>query len=149
MNDKFMTRCIELAKKAASLGEVPVGAVVVKDGKVIGEGYNLRETNHSPTAHAEIMAIEAAAKKVGDWRLDGCSLYVTLEPCPMCAGAIINSRIGEVVFGAFDKRAGSCVGESVVDLFSCGYDFVPTVYAGIREKECTELLTGFFKDIRQ
>ena len=149
MNDKFMTRCIELAKKAASIGEVPVGAVVVKDGKVIGEGYNLRETNHSPTAHAEIMAIEAAAKKVGDWRLDGCSLYVTLEPCPMCAGAIINSRIGEVVFGAFDKRAGSCVGESVVDLFSCGYDFVPTVYAGIREKECTELLTGFFKDIRQ
>lgn len=149
MNDKFMTRCIELAKKAASLGEVPVGAVVVKDGKVIGEGYNLRETNHSPTAHAEIMAIEAAAKKVGDWRLDGCSLYVTLEPCPMCAGAIINSRISEVVFGAFDKRAGSCAGESVVDLFSCGYDFVPTVYAGIKEKECTELLTGFFKDIRQ
>ncbi len=149
MNDRFMSECIALAEKAAQMGEVPVGAVVVKDGKIIGEGHNLRESKNSPTAHAEIMAIEQAAKTLGDWRLDGCTLYVTLEPCPMCAGAIINARIAEVVFGAFDKRAGSCAAESVIDLFSCGYDFVPTVYAGIREKECTELLSEFFKKRRQ
>ncbi len=149
MNDKFMTECIALAKKAAQMGEVPVGAVVVKDGEIIGEGYNLRESKNSPTAHAEIMAIEQAAKALGDCRLGGCTLYVTFAPCPMCAGAIIHARISEVVFGAFDRRAGSCAAESVIDLFSCGYDFVPSVYAGIREKECTELLTEFFKKMRQ
>ena len=149
MNAEFMDRAIALAKQAAELSEVPVGAVVVKDGEIIGEGYNLREKFSSPTAHAEIAAIEAAAKRLGDWRLDGCSLYVTLEPCPMCAGAIINSRIAEVVFGAFDKRAGSCSGDSVVNLFSCGYDHVPQVFGGIREEECRELLTDFFKNTRK
>ena len=146
MNDKFMTECIALAKKAASLGEVPVGAVVVKDGKIIGEGYNLRETNHSPTAHAEIMAIEAAAKAIGDWRLDGCSLYVTLEPCPMCAGAIINSRVDEVIFGAFDLKGGAV--SSKVNLFNKGFNHKPIVYEGIYEKDCANLLTEFFKTKR-
>ncbi|MBR6693473.1 MAG: nucleoside deaminase [Clostridia bacterium] len=148
MNAIFMDRAIALAKKAAELGEVPVGAVIVKNGEIIGEGYNLREKFSSPTAHAEIAAIEAAAKRLSDWRLEGCSLYVTLEPCPMCAGAIINSRIKEVIFGAFDKRAGSCCSDSVVNLFSCGYDHHPEVYGGIREKECTALLADFFKNIR-
>ncbi len=148
MNADFMDRAIELAKIAAANGEVPVGAVIVRDGEIIGEGYNLRETEKSPTAHAEIAAIESAAKKIGDWRLDGCSIYVTLEPCPMCAGAIINSRLKEVVFGAFDKRMGSCSGESVVNLFSCGYDHKPEVFGGIREAECQKILADFFKELR-
>ncbi len=148
MNAFFMNRALELAQKAAALGEVPIGAVVVKNDEIIGEGYNLREKEKSVTAHAEIMALENAAKKIGDWRLDGCSLYVTLEPCPMCAGAIINARIAEVIFGAFDKRAGSCSGESVVNLFSCGYDQKTEVYGGIREEECAALLSEFFKTRR-
>ena len=149
MNEKFMDRAIALARKAALRGEIPVGAVVVKDGEIIGEGYNRREELSSPSAHAEIMAIESAAKRLSDWRLSGCSLYVTLEPCPMCAGAIINARIDEVVFGAFDKRAGSCSAESVANIFSLGYDQKPEVYGGIREAECKELLTEFFKERRQ
>lgn len=148
MNEKFMTRAIELAKKAASLGEIPVGAVVVRDGKIIGEGYNRTRELCSPAAHAEIMAMESAARTQNDWRLCGCSLYVTLEPCPMCAGAVINARIDEVVFGAFDKRAGSCANESVINLFSCGYDHKPEVFGGIRERECAELLKDFFKNKR-
>lgn len=149
MKADFMNNALELAKKAAALGEVPIGAVVVKNGEIIGEGYNLRETNGSILAHAEIMALESAAKKLGDWRLDGCELYVTLEPCPMCAGAIINARIAEVVFGAFDKRMGSASGESVVNLFSCGYDHKPQVFGGIREEECAKILGDFFKDLRK
>lgn len=149
MKADFMNNALKLAKKAAALGEVPIGAVVVKNGEIIGEGYNLRETNGSILAHAEIMALESAAKKLGDWRLDGCELYVTLEPCPMCAGAIINARIAEVVFGAFDKRMGSASGESVVNLFSCGYDHKPQVFGGIREEECAKILGDFFKDLRK
>ena len=149
MKADFMNNALELAKKAAALGEVPIGAVVVKNGEIIGEGYNLRETNGSILAHAEIMALESAAKKLGDWLLDGCELYVTLEPCPMCAGAIINARIAEVVFGPFDKRMGSASGESVVNLFSCGYDHKPQVFGGIREEECAKILGDFFKDLRK
>lgn len=148
MNIKFMDRAILLAKTAAAKGEVPVGAVVVCDGEIIGEGYNRCEELSSPIAHAEILAIEAAAKTRQDKRLSGCSLYVTLEPCPMCAGAILNARINEVVFGAFDARAGSCANESVVNLFSCGYENPPTVFAGIREEECKALLSEFFKGLR-
>ena len=143
-----MSRAISLAKEAAAEGEIPVGAVVVENGEIIGEGRNRREADKSPSAHAEIIAIESAAKRRGDWRLSGCSLYVTLEPCPMCAGAIINARIDEVVFGAFDKRAGSCCNESVVNLFSLGYDHKPEVYGGIKEAECRELMREFFKDKR-
>ena len=148
MNEKFMLRAIELAKLAASEGEVPVGAVVVGNGRIIGEGRNRTRALCSPSAHAEIMAIEAAARSQNDWRLCDCSLYVTLEPCPMCAGAVINSRIDEVVFGAFDKRAGSCANESVINLFSCGYDHSVQVFGGIREKECAALLTDFFAEKR-
>ena len=148
MNEKFMLRALDNAKKAAALGEIPVGAVVVRDGEIIGEGYNRTRELCSPAAHAEIMAIEAAARAQNDWRLCGCSLYVTLEPCPMCAGAIINSRIDKVVFGAYDKRAGSCASESVINLFSCGYDHKPEVWGGILEKECAALLTDFFQDKR-
>ncbi len=149
MKADFMNNALKLAQKAAALGEVPIGAVVVKNGEVIGEGYNLRETNKSILAHAEIMALENAAKALGDWRLDGCELYVTLEPCPMCAGAIINARIAEVIFGAFDKRMGSASGESVLNLFSCDFDHKPLVFGGIREEECAKILGDFFKDLRK
>lgn len=148
MDKKFMERAITLAKTAAAQGEVPVGAVVVRDGKIIGEGYNRCEELSSPTAHAEIMAINAAAKTQKDWRLGGCSLYVTLEPCPMCAGAILGARLDEVVFGAFDNRAGSCANESVVNLFSLGYENPPTVYGGIMEEECKTVLREFFEKRR-
>ena len=148
MDKKFMERAITLAKIAAAQGEVPVGAVVVRNGEIIGEGYNRCEELSSPTAHAEIMAINAAAKTQKDWRLGGCSLYVTLEPCPMCAGAILNSRLSEVVFGAFDNRAGSCANESVVNLFSLGYENPPTVYGGIMEEECKTILRELFEKRR-
>ena len=148
MDKKFMERAITLAKIAAAQGEVPVGAVVVRNGEIIGEGYNRCEELSSPTAHAEIMAINAAAKTQKDWRLGGCSLYVTLEPCPMCAGAILNSRLSEVVFGAFDNRAGSCANESVVNLFSLGFENPPTVYGGIMEEECKTVLREFFEKRR-
>lgn len=148
MDKKFMERAITLAKIAAAQGEVPVGAVVVRNGEIIGEGYNRCEELSSPTAHAEIMAINAAAKTQKDWRLGGCSLYVTLEPCPMCAGAILGARLDEVVFGAFDNRAGSCANESVVNLFSLGYENPPTVYGGIMEEECKTILREFFEKRR-
>ena len=148
MDKKFMERAIELAKIAAAKGEVPVGAVIVRDGKIIGAGYNRCEELSSPTAHAEIMAINSAAKTQKDWRLGGCSLYVTLEPCPMCAGAVLNARLSEVVFGAFDNRAGSCANESVINLFSLGYENPPTVYGGIMEEECKTVLREFFEKRR-
>lgn len=143
---RFMKRAIELGKKAALLGEIPVGAVIVKDGEIIAEGYNLRESKKDALSHAETEAIHAACQSVGDWRLDGCTLYVTLEPCPMCAGAIINSRISTVVFGAYDLRAGSL--ESVVDLCRYPFESKPLVYGGICEDECKQLLTQFFKAVR-
>ena len=148
MDKKFMERAITLAKIAAAQGEVPVGAVVVRNGEIIGEGYNRCEELSSPTAHAEIMAINAAAKTQKDWRLGGCSLYVTLEPCPMCAGAILNSRLSEGVFGAFDNRGGSCANESVVNLFSLGYENPPSGYGGIMEEECKTILREFFEKRR-
>ncbi len=143
---RFMKRAVELAKKAASFGEIPVGAVIVKNGEIIAEGYNLRETKKDALSHAETEAIRAACGAIGDWRLDGCTLYVTLEPCPMCAGAIINSRISTVVFGAYDLRAGSL--ESVVDLCRYPFESKPQVYGGICEDECKALLTEFFKAVR-
>lgn len=146
---KFMKMALALAECAARGEDVPVGAVVVKDGTVIASACNEREKGNDATAHAEILAIREACKIVGSWRLSECDLYVTLEPCPMCAGAIINARIAEVVFGAFDKRMGSASGESVVNLFSCGYDHKPQVFGGIREEECAKILGDFFKDLRK
>ncbi len=143
----FMKKAIELAKEAGKSGEIPVGAVIEKDGKIIAAGRNRREQIKNTLAHAEIEAISAACEVLGDWRLDGCTIYVTLEPCPMCAGAILNSRISRVVFGAFDRRWGSI--ESVVDLCRYPFESRPEIYAGICEDECSALLSGFFEDVRK
>lgn len=148
MNKEFMYKALGLAETAGKNGDVPVGAVVVKDGKIIAEGYNRREKTGDPTAHAEIEAIRKASEKLGGWHLDDCELYVTLEPCPMCAGAIINSRIKTVVFGAFESKTGSCSNDSVINLFNLPYNHKPDVYGGICEKECGELITQFFKNKR-
>ncbi len=143
----FMRLAIDLAKQAGERGEVPVGAVIVKDGQVIATGSNHREEKHDAISHAETEAITAAGKALGDWRLDGCTLYVTLEPCPMCAGAIINSRISTVVFGAYDLHWGSL--DSVVNLCNYPYESRPEIYGGILEDECKELLAQFFKAVRE
>lgn len=142
-----MTKALELAARAYELGECPVGAVVVDpDGKIIGEGYNLREQLQSPTAHAEILAIEQAAKALGSWRLTGCTLYVTLEPCPMCAGAVMNSRLKRLVYGAFDDKNGACA--SVVNLFEERFTHIPYVRSRILMEQCGDILTRFFKELR-
>lgn len=147
MNSSFMNRAIELAKIAANKGEVPVGAVIVKDGKIIGEGYNMREQKKNALSHAETEAINAACKTLGDWRLDNCTIYVTLEPCPMCAGAIINARISEVVFGAYDRQMG-CM-DSVTNIAALSFAAGTTVYGGIKEDECKKILTDFFEGVRK
>lgn len=147
MDRKFMDLAIIRAKRAGEDGEVPVGAIIVKDGQVIATGRNRREKNHDATAHAEIEAIRYACEATGDWRLDGCELYVTLEPCPMCSGAIINSRIKTVIFGAYDTKAGAL--GSVANFANLPFSFAPEVYGGICEDECRNLLTDFFKDKRK
>lgn len=148
MNDEiFMNEAIALAKEAAQDGEVPVGAVVVLDGKIVGRGRNRREKDKNALAHAEIEAINEACRTLGGWRLWQCDLYVTLEPCPMCTGAIINSRIKRLVYGASDAKAGSC--GSVVDLFSLPYNHRPEVVAGLEREECAALLSDFFKSLRK
>ncbi len=148
MNKDFMYKALELAAKAGEKGDVPVGAVIVKDGEIIATGRNRREEESDPTAHAEIEAIKDAAEKLGGWHLDDCELYVTLEPCPMCAGAIINSRIKRVVFGAYEPKSGSCSADSVINLFNLPYNHTPEVYGGICEAECSAVMTEFFKDKR-
>ncbi|MBR4555240.1 MAG: tRNA adenosine(34) deaminase TadA [Ruminococcus sp.] len=150
MNDeKYMLRALELAALAAEQGEVPVGAVIVKQstGEIVGEGFNRRELDKSPLAHAEIIAIDSASRKLGGWRLVDCAMYVTLEPCPMCTGAIINSRIERVVFGASDPKAGSC--GSVVDLFSYPYNHIPQIEGGLMAEECSKALSDFFRELRR
>ena len=144
----YMKRAIELARIAAENGEVPVGAVVVKrsTGEIVGEGYNKRETKKSPLAHAEIEAVNQASLTLGGWRLVDCEIYVTLEPCPMCAGAIINSRLERVVFGAYDKKAGAC--GSVVNLFELPFNHFPEIKGGVMQEESAEILSEFFKDLR-
>ncbi len=148
MNDEeYMREAIALAKKAFELGEVPVGAVAVWDGKIVGRGMNLRETDKNALRHAEIMAIDEACKNLGGWRLWKCDLYVTLEPCPMCAGAIINSRVKRVIYGAKDPKAGSC--GSLTNLFEMPYNHKPEVISGILEEECSALLKSFFEKLRE
>ena len=148
LDEEYMTKALELAQRAYDLGEIPVGAIVTApDGSIIGEGWNLREHMQSPTAHAEILAIEQAAKALGSWRLSGCTLYVTLEPCPMCAGAIINSRIRRVVYGAADTKAGCC--GSVTDLFALPFNHHPVVERGLRAEEAQALLQAFFLRLRE
>lgn len=145
--ETFMREALTLAKTAASMGEVPVGAVVVCDDKVVGRGYNRRESDKNALAHAEITAIDEACRTLGGWRLWKCDLYVTLEPCPMCAGAIINSRIKTVYFGARDEKAGSL--GSVTNLFELPYNHKPEVVSGILEDECKGILSSFFAELRR
>ena len=148
MTDKdFMALAIEQAKIAASELEVPVGAVIVRNGEVVSVGRNRRETDKNALAHAEIEAIDLACKKLGGWRLWECEMFVTLEPCPMCTGAIINSRLRRVVFGASDYKAGSC--GSVVNLFELPYNHKPELVGGFMADECSALLTDFFANLRK
>ena len=145
-DEKFMQLALELAREAAQDGEVPVGAVVVRDGCVIGTGRNRRETCGNALAHAEVEAINEACRHLGGWQLVGCTLYVTLEPCPMCAGAIINSRIERVVQGTLNPKAGSC--GSVVNLFELPYNHRPEIVSGVCEAECASILKTFFRNLR-
>ena len=142
----FMDQALELAKEAAAEGEVPVGCVIVRNGQIVGRGRNRRETAKTALGHAEIEAIAEANRNLGGWRLWECTLYVTLEPCPMCAGAIVNARIPRVVYGASDSKCGAC--GSVCDLFNMDFNHHPTVDAGIREEEAAALMTEFFQNLR-
>lgn len=144
--EKFMNLALYEAEKARQIDEVPVGAVVVKDGNVVAKAHNTKNKSKNGLHHAEMIAIEKAQKKLGDWHLYDCSLFVTLEPCPMCAGAIINTRIGTVVFGAFDPKAG-CFGS--VFNFCKKFNHTPKVITSIKEKECSAILTNYFKTKRR
>ena len=145
--EKFMKEAIRQAKKAQALREVPIGCVIVYEGKIIARGYNRRNTDKNTTSHAEINAIRKASKKLGDWRLEGCTLYVTLEPCQMCAGAIVQARIDKVVIGSMNPKAG-CAG-SVLNLLEMdGFNHKVEVERGVLEEECSTMLSGFFKELR-
>lgn len=148
MEDKiFMEEALRLARQAADEGEVPVGAVVVLGDEIVGRGRNRREKDKNALAHAELEAIDDACKRLGGWRLWQCDMYVTLEPCPMCTGAIINSRIKRLVYGASDYKAGSC--GSVVNLFDLPYNHKPEMISGFMQEECSQILTDFFRELRQ
>ena len=142
----YMARALELGRQAMEEGEVPVGCVIVKDGVVVGEGRNRRETARTALGHAEIEAIHQACRTLGGWRLTGCTLYVTLEPCPMCAGAIVNARIPALYYGAKDDKAGCC--GSVLNLFEERFNHHTRIYGGLMEAECTALLQSFFQNLR-
>ncbi len=147
MNEKeLMEKAVSLAKECLEEDEVPVGAVVVRNGEIVGEGRNRREKGKNALYHAEIEAIDNACKELGGWRLWECEMYVTLEPCPMCAGAIINSRIKKVTFGAYDKKNGAC--GSVIDLFSLPFNHKPEMNGGFMEEECAKILSDFFSELR-
>jgi len=146
-DERFMCAAMDEANIALSQGEIPVGAVVVYGGKIISRGHNMREQNKLATSHAEIVAIEEACKALGDWRLKDCTLYVTLEPCPMCAGAIVNARISRVVYGARDACAGCC--GSILNLNSYPFNHAFEITAGVCENECAYLLTSFFENQRR
>lgn len=145
--EKFMKEAIRQAKKAYALKEVPIGCVIVYEGKIIGRGYNRRNTDKNTLAHAEITAINKASKKLGDWRLEGCTLYVTLEPCQMCAGAIVQARIDQVVMACMNPKAG-CGGSILNILEMPEFNHQVKVTRGVLEEECSGMLTGFFKELR-
>lgn len=144
---ELMGAALAEAEQAAALGEVPVGAVVARDGEIIAAAHNTRETEKNALHHAELLAIDAACKKLGGWRLHRCDLYVTLEPCPMCAGALINSRMKTVYYGAPDPKAGSC--GSLINLFALPYNHQPALVSGVLEQECADILRNFFRDLRK
>lgn len=145
--EKYMKEALRQAKKAYALGEVPIGCVIVHEGKIIGRGYNRRNTDKNTLAHAEITAINKASRKLGDWRLEGCTLYVTLEPCQMCAGAIVQARIDEVVMACMNPKAG-CGGSILNILEMPEFNHQVKVTRGILEEECSHMLTQFFKELR-
>lgn len=145
--EKYMYEAIKLARRAARLSEVPIGCVIVFEDKIIARGYNRRNTDKSTLAHAEILAIKKAARVIGDWRLEGCTLYVTLEPCPMCAGAIVQARIPRVVMGTMNSKAG-CAG-SVVNLLQMeGFNHKVEVTKGVLAEECKKMMQDFFREVR-
>lgn len=147
LDEKYMKEAIRQAKKAYALGEVPIGCVIVHDGKIIGRGYNRRNTDKNTLAHAEITAINKASKKIGDWRLEDCTLYVTLEPCQMCAGAIVQARVTRVVMGSMNPKAG-CGGSILNVLEMPEFNHQVDVTRGVLEEECSHMLTSFFKELR-
>ena len=142
----YMRRALELAQRAREQGDVPVGCVIVRDGEIIGEGRNRREEHGDATAHAEMEAIRDACQRTGSWRLHGCTMYVTLEPCPMCAGGIINARVDEVRYGAREDKMGCC--GSVLNLFEERFNHKPRLYKGPLAEECEEVLQDFFRELR-
>ena len=145
---KYMKEAIRQAKKAYAIGEVPIGCVIVRDGKIISRGYNRRTIEKNTLAHAELAAIKKASKKLDDWRLEGCTMYVTLEPCQMCAGALVQSRIDEVVIGSMNPKAG-CAG-SVLNLLEVeGFNHKVKITRGVLEEECSTMLSDFFKELRE
>ena len=146
-HEKYMKDAIRQAKKAAALGEVPIGCVIVHDGQVIGRGYNRRNTDKSTLAHAEITAIKRASKKLGDWRLEDCTLYVTLEPCQMCAGAIVQARLPEVIIGCMNPNAG-CAGSIYNLLQEPAFNHQVSLFKGVLEEECSQMLKDFFRSLR-
>lgn len=146
--EKYMKQAIRLAGKAAELGEVPIGCVIEYQGKVIGRGYNRRTTDKSTLAHAEIIAIKKACKKMGDWRLEDCTMYVTLEPCQMCAGAIVQARVKKVVIGCMNPKAG-CAGSILNVLQMEEFNHQVEIERGVLEEECSQMLTSFFKNLRK
>ena len=145
-HEAYMKEALALAREAAEHGEVPVGCVIVHGGEIVGRGRNRREEKHATASHAEMEAIAAANERLGSWRLDGCALYVTLEPCPMCAGAIINARIPVVVYGAKEPNFGSC--GSVLNLFEERYGHHPAIYGGVLSNDCADVLRAFFSGLR-
>ena len=148
MEEKFMREALRQAKRASLLGEMPVGAVIVRDGEIISRAYNRRETKKNALYHAEIKAIDRACKKLGGWRLPRCEMYVTLEPCPMCAGAILNSRIEHIYYGASDEKSGCCGSKiNLLDMNLCNYTV--TVTGGILENECRDIIKKFFRNLRE
>jgi len=146
--ERFMKEAIRQAKKARALEEVPIGCVIVHEGKIIARGYNRRNTDKNTLSHAELNAIRKASKKLGDWRLEGCTMYVTLEPCQMCSGALVQSRIDEVVIGCMNPKAG-CAG-SVMNLLQIeGFNHQVKITEGVLEEECSEMLSAFFRELRE
>ena len=147
-DEKYMRAALREAKKAYALGEVPIGCVLVADGRIIARGYNRRKTDHNTLSHAELNAIRKASKKLGDWRLEGCTMYVTLEPCQMCAGALVQSRIDEVVIGSMNPKAG-CAG-SVLNLLEVeGFNHQVKTTRGVLQEECSTMLSDFFRELRE